>query len=106
MILIVVGHGTRLTRPGVLQPAPLVAARFAVILSFVLLGNHFVNGGWLGLPPIVEAAVFTPLILPPPFIVPTFLPRDSGAEITYSNNVLSLHAVVSLAVFVVHITVT
>ncbi len=106
LILIVVGYGTRLTRHGVIQAVPLVALRFGVVLTLALLLNHFVIGGVLGLPPIVEAAVFTLLILPPPFIVPIFLPTQRRDEIAYSNNVLSLHTVVSLAVFVLYIAVT
>lgn len=106
VILIVVGHGTRLTRDGVMQAAPLVVLRFATALTLALLLNHFVISGWLGLPPIVEAAVFTLLILPPPFIVPIFLPRSRRDEITYANNVLSLHTVVSLVAFVTYIAVT
>jgi len=106
VILIVVGHGTRLTRHGVAQSAPLVALRFAVVLTLALLLNHFVIDGVLGLPPIVEAAVFTLLILPPPFIVPIFLPKQRREEIAYSNNVLSLHTVVSLVAFVIYIAVT
>lgn len=106
VILIVVGHGTRLTRDGVMQAAPLVILRFSVTLTLALLLNRFVISGWLGLPPIVEAAVFTLLILPPPFIVPIFLPAGRKREITYANNVLSLHTVVSLMAFVVYVAVT
>ncbi|MCC2592110.1 hypothetical protein LKO27_01530 [Tessaracoccus sp. OS52] len=106
VILIVVGHGTRLTRAGVRQAAPLVAARFALMLALALLVNHLVIRTWLGLPPIVEAAVFTLLILPPPFIVPIYLPRERRDEITLANNVLSLHTVISVAAFVVYVAVT
>lgn len=105
VILIIVGHGTRLSRAGVWQAAPLVAARFSVTLTLALLLNHFVVSGWLGLPPVAEAAVFTLLILPPPFIVPIFLPRSRREEITYANNVLSLHTVVTLIAFVTYIAV-
>ncbi len=106
LILIVVGYGTRLTRSGVAQSAPLVALRFVVVLPLALLLNHFVIDGVLGLPPIVEAAVFTLLILPPPFIVPIFLPKEREHDIAYSNNVLSLYTVVSLVALVVYIAVT
>lgn len=106
VILIVVGHGTRLTRGGIAQAAPLVVLRFSVALALALLLNRFVISGWLGFPPIVEAAVFTLLILPPPFIVPIFLPPGRTVELTYANNVLSLHTVVSLVAFVTYIAVT
>ncbi|AQP43809.1 AEC family transporter [Tessaracoccus flavus] len=106
IILIVVGHGTRLGAAGVRQAAPLVAARFAVVLSLALLLNYVVIRQWLGLPPIVEAALFTLLILPPPYIVPIFLPKHRAADMTYANNVLSLHTVVSVAAFITYVALT
>ncbi len=106
LILIVVGYGTRLSRSGVRQALPLVASRFAVTLAMGLLLSEAVVGQWLGLGAPVRAAVFMLFILPPPFIVPIFLPRRRQDEITYSNNVLSLYTVVSIATFVVYVFAT
>lgn len=106
LILIVVGYGTRLTRAGVRQALPLVAARFVVTLAFGLVLSEVVVGQLLGLGAPVRAAVFMLFILPPPFIVPIFLPRRRQDEITYSNNVLSLYSVVSIVTFVVYVFAT
>ncbi len=106
VILVVVGYGTRLTRVGVRQAAPLVLVRFTVMLLIALAFNHVVVDLWLGLPPIVEASIFTLLILPPPFIVPIYLPRERRDELTLANNVLSLHTVISVAAFVVFVAVS
>ena len=106
LILIIVGHGTRLDRDGVRAAAPLVAARMAVLIALALAINAVVVRGWLGLSPLFEAAVFTMLILPPAFIVPLFLPRERSADMTYANNVLSLHTVASVAVFIGYVAIT
>ena len=106
IILIVVGYGTRLDRAGFRQAAPLVAVRFVVVLALALLVNWLVIRTLLGLPPIVEAAIFTLLILPPPFIVPIYLPRDRREEATYATNVLSLYTVVSVVAFIAWVAVT
>jgi hypothetical protein len=45
-------------------------------------------------------------ILPPPFIVPIFLPRERAVETIYANNVLSLYTVVSVVTFVAYVMAT
>lgn len=106
IILIVVGYGTRLNRAGIRQALPLVAARFVVTLALALLLSEVVVGRLLGLGAPVRAAVFMLFILPPPFIVPIFLPRRRQPESTYSNNVLSLYTVVSIVTFVGYVFAT
>lgn len=106
IILLVVGHGTRLDRAGFRQAVPLVAARLVIVLGVALLVNALVIRTLLGLPPIVEAAIFTLLILPPPFIVPIYLPRTRRDEATYATNVLSLYTVVSVVAFIAWVTIT
>jgi len=78
----------------------MVAARFATVLLLALTLNSVVIRGWLGLPPIFEAALFTLLVLPPPFIIPLYIPAERRADLAYTNNVLSLYTVVSVAAFV------
>ncbi|GAA4891889.1 auxin efflux carrier [Tessaracoccus lubricantis] len=105
VILILVGHGSRLSADGVRTAAPFVAARFVVCLALAVLVSWGIVGQWLGLGPAVQAAVFMLLILPPPFIVPIFLPAHRADEVAYSNNVLSLYTLVSVAAFVTYVAV-
>ena len=79
VILVVVKHGRACPLDGVKQALPVVAIRFMAVLALALLLNHFVVRAVLGLPPLVEAALFTLLILPPPFIVPIF-PAEGAAR--------------------------
>ncbi len=102
LILIVIGYGTRLTRRGVVQAAPTVVLRFAIVVTVGLTVVPAVIEGMLGLPRIFTHAVFTFLILPPPFIVPLYIPGDRSDDLAYSNNVLSLYTVFSIAAFLVY----
>ncbi len=42
------------------------------------------------------------MILPPPFIVPLYVPSDRREDLAYSNNVLSLYTICSIAGFLVY----
>lgn len=106
VILLVVGYGTRLSLAGMRQAAPLVALRFAACLILALVLSELVVGVWLGLDGYARAAVFMLFILPPPFIVPLFLPAHRRDEVGFSNNVLSLYTVVSVVTFVAYVFAT
>lgn len=46
------------------------------------------------------------MVLPPPFIIPLFIPQARRDDLTYANNVLSVYSLVSVAVFVGYVVVT
>lgn len=64
----------------------------------VLLANSVFGGNEYS-----QAALFTLLILPPPFIIQLTMKPGMPNERRYVNNVLSLYTVVSIAVFVVYV---
>lgn len=99
LILIIVGHGLKLDRAGIRAALPVIGARLAVLLpvgAFLILG---VVRGLLGLGRPFEAALFTLLVLPPPFIVPLYMPAGLEDEKRYVNNVLTLYTLVTVALF-------
>lgn len=106
LILLAVGYGTRLSLAGIRQAAPLVAVRFVACLILALVLSEVVVGRWLGLDQFARAAVFMLFILPPPFIVPIFLPAHRRDEVGYANNVLSLYTVISVVTFVAYVFAT
>ncbi len=107
VILLMVGYGTQAEpRRQSEEAAPLVAVRFVVCLILALVLSELVVGRWLGLDQFARAAVFMLFILPPPFIVPIFLPAHRRDEVAYSNNVLSLYTVVSVVTFVAYVFAT
>ena len=89
LILIVVGYGTRISRRGIADAAPVLAVRGGIMLLVALIVAPWVAGDILGLPRIFVHALFTFLILPPPYIVPLYIPKGEDEELVYLNNVLS-----------------
>jgi predicted permease len=102
LILILIGYGMRLSGRGIGEAIGVVLARLVILIPLALLINTFVVRRLLGLEPAFEAAVFTLLILPPPFIIPLFIKKEQAAERVYANNVLSVYTVASLAIFILY----
>lgn len=106
LVLIIVGYGSRLSWTGVREALPLVATRLLVVIPLALGVGWLVFDQVLGLAPIYRHALFALMILPPPFIIPLFIPQDRRADLSYANNVLSLYSLASVAVFVGYVVVT
>jgi len=102
LILLIVGYGIQLDRSGLGDAARVVAVRLAVLIPVALVVNAVLIRGVLGLEKGFETAVFTLLILPPPFIIPIFMRQDLPDERRYVNNALMLYTLVTVAVFVVY----
>lgn len=104
LILIVVGYGTRISVKGLSAAAPVVLIRGAIILTIALVVSPFVSRQLLNLPPIFEHALFTFLILPPPYIVPLYIPSKHEGDLVYANNVLSTYTIFSIVAFLIYFT--
>lgn len=102
LILLLIGYGMRLSWSAIVASMGVVASRLVVLVPAALLINAFVIRRWLGLDPAFEVALFTFFILPPPYIVPLFMPADRAKERVYVNNVLSVYTAVSLLIFIVY----
>lgn len=106
LVLLIVGYGSRLSWPDVQTALPLVLTRLLVAVALALAIGSLVFDGILGLAPIYRHALFTLMVLPPPFIIPLFIPRERRDDITYATNVVSLYALASVAVFVGYVLIT
>jgi predicted permease len=102
LILIIVGYGIKLDRYGIKEASTVVLIRLAILIPLALIINAVVIRNLLGLSPAFEAALFTLLILPPPFIIPLYARQDIGDEKRYINNVLMLYTVVSIIIYIVY----
>jgi predicted permease len=104
LILLIVGYGIEIDRRGLRTALSLVALRLALLIPLAMLINVFVIRGLLQLDGYFEAAVFTLLILPPPFIVPLYTrPTLPLAEKQTINNVLIVHTLVTIALYIVYV---
>lgn len=82
-----------------------VAIRMAVTLPLALVLPPLLAGNLLGSNDYAQAALFTLLILPPPFILPLHMRSGIDDERRYVNNVLSLYTLVSILLFIGYLTV-
>ncbi len=102
LILIIVGYGIRLDRAGVREAALVIAIRLAILIPLALILGVVVIRGLLDLERPFEIALFTLLVMPPPFIIPLYMRQDMPEEKRYVNNVLMLYTVFSLAIFSIY----
>lgn len=102
IILIIVGYGIKLDRYGIKEALLVVAIRLIILIPLALILNTFVIGELLHLEKPFAAALFTLLILPPPFIIPLYMRPDRVEEKRYINNVLTLYTVISIAIYTIY----
>lgn len=100
LILLIVGYGIHLDTAGIRGAVRPVLVRLAVVLPLAIVLPLVLMGNILDNNREAQAALFTLLILPPPFIVPLYMKPGVDDEHRYVNNALSLYAVVSVAIFV------
>lgn len=102
LILIVVGYGIQIDKQEFAYSARVILIRLAVNISAAILLNRFVIDGLLGLDKGFQAAFFTLLILPPPFILTLFMKQDLIQERHSIDNTLTLHTISTICVFIVY----
>lgn len=96
LVTIAIGYEMVL-RPGNLaRPSLTVVLRLAIWVSAGLLVNSFVIRRLPGLEPGFQAAVLTMFILPPPFVIPLFMPNALREDRDYVLNTLTLATVATL----------
>ncbi len=100
LILITIGAGLYFSRNGLKFAFITLAVRIPVVLLlFFSLGALLKKG--FALPFAFEAALYTLLIAPPPFIIPLFIPKEAKSERGEINAVLTLYTLASLVLFII-----
>lgn len=102
LILIIVGYGIKLDRYGLREAALVIAVRLVILVPLALLLNRVLIRELLELEKPFEAALFTLLVLPPPFIIPLYMRSGMADERRYINNVLTLYTLASLGLFALY----
>ncbi len=106
-IAIVIGYSTSFSAGSLSDPAKTLAVRLPIWIVAAMLFNWLVIDMWLGLDRLFQAAVMTMAVLPPPFVVPLYMARARGRDVTddpdhdYLANTLSLATVVTLVLITV-----
>jgi predicted permease len=103
LILVIVGYGIKINRAGLMDALLVVFIRLGILIPLALLLNIHLIKNLLHLEKLFEAGLFTLLILPPPFIVPLYARSNlNGEEKQYINNVLTIHTIISVIIFIVY----
>ena len=99
LILIIIGYNIRfefqIFKKGIL----LIISRIVLAIIFVIFIDFFIFKKLLHLENIFSAALFTFVLLPPPFILPLFVKKENREELTYINGVLLLYSILSIILF-------
>jgi hypothetical protein len=103
LILVTVGYGVRIDQAGLGEALIVAIIRLGIMIPLVLVLNTYLINYYLQLDRFFEIALFTLLIMPPPFIVPLYTRENwDPKEKRYLNNVLTIHTVISVAIFLVY----
>jgi hypothetical protein len=106
-IAIVIGYSTSFSAGSLSDPMRTLAVRLPIWIVLALLFNWLVIDMLLGLDRLFQAAVMTMAVLPPPFVVPLYMARARGRDVSddpdhdYLANTLSLATVVTLVLITV-----
>ncbi len=102
VILIIVGYGMRLSPKNALATVSVVVPRLLLLIPAAILLNRWLSAVLPDFGPAFQAALFTFLILPPPYVIPLFMSRDKVDERSFVNTVLSVYTAVSIVIFIVY----
>jgi predicted permease len=101
LILLVVGYGIHFQKGFLKDLLALLIARLVVLIPMAFLGGIFI-GKVLGLDEMFKTALFTLFILPPPFIIPIYIPQHCKKERLYVNNSLTSYTIISIIIFIIY----
>jgi predicted permease len=105
IILLMIGYEIHISKTNIKSSLTVVAVRLGTLIPLALLLNTLVLDQLFNLGNNFQAAFFTLLILPPPFIIPVFMKDGLDEEKIYINNTLMLHTVASILVFIVYFSI-
>jgi len=101
LIGIVIGYEVNLQRGGLAAPVRTIAVRLAIWVVLGVLLNALVVSRLFPGDRVLQAAVMTMFILPPPFVIPLFMRNATAADQRYVVNTLSLATLVTLVAFTI-----
>jgi len=106
IICITLGYELRINTKNIVRPLLTVLLRMSLMLGFAFLINEFLVTRLLQLDKSFGLALFTMFMLPPPFVIPIFMDKDTEKEKGDIMNVISVNIVMTLLAFLVLVSVT
>lgn len=102
LILLIIGWNLQFNREMLRNSLMPVLLRFTLVIASAMLIDFFLFRGVLHLDPLFSAALYIFFLLPPPYILPLYIPSGETKEIASANNFLVLYTLVCIAAFSVY----
>lgn len=100
LILIIIGYEMKFKTQNLSIPLKIIGIRMIVLIPLALISNKFLFMQLLNLDNMYNLALFTMLIMPPPFIIPLFIKEKELETRKYVYNTLSLGTLISITIFI------
>lgn len=105
LICIVIGYELHMEAKHIGKPLLAVLLRMGILFGIAFLLNTFLIDRALHLDRSFQLAVYTMFLLPPPFVIPIYMGESAEEQKPLILNAISLHVLLSLAAFVVLVSV-
>ena len=99
LVAIAIGYELQLRSGEISRPLRTIATRLLIWVPAGLAFSLLVVGRLLHLDTAFQAAVLTMAILPPPFVIPLFMPNADEADVNFVVNALTLAILVTLVAY-------
>jgi predicted permease len=99
LILIIIGYNIRFEFQLLKKGIPFIITRLTLIIAVVIFIDIFIFQKLFRLDKIFSAALYTFVLLPPPFILPLYIKKDNEEELSYVNGVIVLYSLFSIIFF-------
>lgn len=104
IILIIIGFGLKLNKIYIKQSMKLFLIRIITILTIGYIFKIFIINKIITNDPLFDYAYFTFLILPPPYSLSIFVGKYANREYSeIANNVVVIHTIACIAIFVLFV---
>lgn len=99
LVAIAIGYELQLRAGEISRPLRAIATRLLIWVPAGLAFSLLVVGRLLNLDTAFQAAVLTMAILPPPFVIPLFMPDADETDVNFVVNALTLAILVTLVAY-------
>lgn len=100
VVLIVLGSSLRFEKLDILKSIKFIISRSLFVAAAAFIFFKILSGFLEDLPVLFPYAVFTFFVLPPPYIIPIYVPDSQKEENIFMSNTIMLYTVMSLIIFV------
>ncbi len=100
LILLVIGFQLKFEKTGLKESFKLIGLRLLVVWVLGLLFMFITDAYIMKLDTLMRNAFITFIVLPPPFVIPVFLPKSEKKANQFYNNALVIYTVVTLILYI------